>query len=259
MTRLPPAYFVRDGDGFRPTALTIGPWDPQLQHGGPASALLARALEHEAGDEVFIARVTVELLRPLPLSPMEISVRPLRIGRQVMWWDVDLAVASKHVARATGVGIRREALDVPAPRPNPPSMLPDECEVFEFPFFATDVAYHRSVEIRRIAGEWSKGPMKAWMRTRQPLIEGEVMSSLQRTLSIADASNGIAPCLGLGRHVFPNPDLTVYRHRESEGDWLSLDSRSVAEAHGVGWVGSELGDGQGLFGRSSQSLMVRLG
>ncbi|MEO0461142.1 MAG: acyl-CoA thioesterase domain-containing protein, partial [Myxococcota bacterium] len=187
MTRLPPAYFVRDGDEFRPTALTIGPWDPQLQHGGPASALLARALEHEAGDEVFIARVTVELLRPLPLSSMEISVRPLRIGRQVMWWDVDLVVASKHVARATGVGIRREALDVPALRPNPPSMLPDECEVFEFPFFATEVAYHRSVEIRRIAGEWSKGPMKAWMRTRQPLIEGEVMSSLQRTLSIADA------------------------------------------------------------------------
>ena len=33
------ALFVPDGDGFRPTDATLGPWGPTLLHGGAVSAL----------------------------------------------------------------------------------------------------------------------------------------------------------------------------------------------------------------------------
>src|SRR3712207_8497182 len=43
--------YVPTADGFTATALTIGPWDPGLQHAGPPAALLARAAERASGIE----------------------------------------------------------------------------------------------------------------------------------------------------------------------------------------------------------------
>ena len=42
---MPRALYVPTDDGFAATTLTIGPWDPGLQHAGPPAALLARAAE----------------------------------------------------------------------------------------------------------------------------------------------------------------------------------------------------------------------
>ena len=36
----PRALYAPTDDGFEATALTIGPWDPSLQHAGPPAALL---------------------------------------------------------------------------------------------------------------------------------------------------------------------------------------------------------------------------
>ena len=46
---LPRALYVPTVDGFEATALTIGPWDPGLQHAGPPAALLLRAVERAGG------------------------------------------------------------------------------------------------------------------------------------------------------------------------------------------------------------------
>ena len=45
---VPRALYVPTDDGFEATALTIGPWDPRLQHAGPPAALLAREAELES-------------------------------------------------------------------------------------------------------------------------------------------------------------------------------------------------------------------
>ncbi len=37
---MPDAFFEPSGDGFVPTELTRGPWDPDAQHAGPPAALL---------------------------------------------------------------------------------------------------------------------------------------------------------------------------------------------------------------------------
>ena len=56
------------------TALTRGPWDPGAQHAGPPAALLARAIEQLPDSERFqVARVTFEILRPVPIGPVLVA------------------------------------------------------------------------------------------------------------------------------------------------------------------------------------------
>ena len=63
------AFYTREGDSFAATELTRGPWDPDAQHAGPPSALLAREIEKcEPVDGKQVARMTQEILRPVPLA-----------------------------------------------------------------------------------------------------------------------------------------------------------------------------------------------
>ena len=77
-------------------------------HGGPPAALLARAVEQcDPGPANFVARLTVELLRPVPLVPLTISARTLRPGKMVHWIEAilragDVEVARRRLAAADG-------------------------------------------------------------------------------------------------------------------------------------------------------------
>ena len=64
------AMFERNGMRVHPGPLCTGPWDPNSMHGGPPTVLAGRYLaEHGAGDAFHLARLTVELVRPVPLAP----------------------------------------------------------------------------------------------------------------------------------------------------------------------------------------------
>ena len=60
----PAAFFELEGDRFGPTVLTRGPWRPEHQHGGPPSALVARAIELAAGSRCPPARPIHDRLHP---------------------------------------------------------------------------------------------------------------------------------------------------------------------------------------------------
>jgi hypothetical protein len=72
------AFFVSDGDRFVATEHTRGPWSVEHQHGGPSSALLARAVERAVADDPAfqIARLSVELMAPVPGHEQRSSSRP---------------------------------------------------------------------------------------------------------------------------------------------------------------------------------------
>ena len=101
------ALFERDGDRYIPTQLTRGPWDPRAMHGGAPSALFAHVCEtYDPGPAGFVARLTVELLRPVPLIPLTLRVRTIRPGRKVQWLEAVLLDADeREMARATRVAI----------------------------------------------------------------------------------------------------------------------------------------------------------
>src|SRR5688500_19564376 len=97
------AFYTVDRDVVVPTELTRGPWDPNAQHAGPPSALLARALELcEPREGMRVARVTVEILAPVPIAPASVSVRLVRPGKSVELLEASLEGLDGELMRARG-------------------------------------------------------------------------------------------------------------------------------------------------------------
>ena len=95
-----------------PTDRARGPWSPNALHGGPVAALVARAAESYPGDEDFqLTRVTLELLRPVPMTPLGVTSRVAKPGRTVQLVDTVVEADGVEVAWARALRIRRASDD----------------------------------------------------------------------------------------------------------------------------------------------------
>jgi Acyl-CoA thioesterase C-terminal domain len=81
----PDAYLVEvDGDVVAPTRLCGGPWSPDAQHGSAVAATLAWAVEQvETPVPMRPVRFTVDLLSPVPLTPMTWSATTVKAGKRI--------------------------------------------------------------------------------------------------------------------------------------------------------------------------------
>jgi hypothetical protein len=255
------AFYAPDRDLFRATELTRGPWDPGAQHAGPPAALLGYALERlpDAG-EFQIGRVTVEILRSVPIAPVRVDARVVRPGRRVQLLEAELSDAEgEPLMRARAWRIRTAAVEIPpqaAVRDQPP---PPPEQSAPTPFFPTgeEHGYHSAMEIRFASGEFLEpGPATVWLRMRQPLVAGEEPTPLQRTLVVADVGNGVSAALDFRRFLFINVDLTVQLERMPAGEWICADAVTLPQRNGVGTAESVLFDRQGRIGRGLQTLLI---
>lgn len=251
------AFFHPDGDRFVPTEHTRGPWSPEHQHGGPPSALLVRAIEAvPTSGPMQIARITVELLRPVTIAPLTVRTEVLRAGKKVQLVGASLLHDGTEVCRATALRIRTADVAFDLPAPTMPFTAPTESAPFVFPFFRERTGYHRAMEVRVARGTFGSGALTAWMRMLHPLLPGETPSPLQRVMIAADSGNGLSVALDVKDYTFINPDLTVHLHRLPVGEWVGMDAVTTPEHHGIGLAQSALYDEQGPLGRSLQSLLV---
>jgi Thioesterase-like superfamily len=250
--------FVRDGERFVATELGRGPWDPGALHGGAPAALLAHVFEQlDPQPELELARVTYELVRPVPLGPLEVSARVTRPGRRVMLLEATISIGDgPEVVRARALRIRPS--DVGQPRADPlPFAGPQDGRANDFDtggqtMFATD-----ALEIRFVQGAFrERGDATAWFRLRHPIVAGEEITPLQRVASAGDFGNGIANVLSWEEHLFINPDLTLYLERQPRGEWVGLQSQTRISCGGVGVAESTLWDLEGRIGRATQALLV---
>ncbi len=252
-------FYERDGDAFVATPLTRGPWDVRFQHGGPPAALLAGALERFGDDhgDFVVARLSFELLRPVPIAALTVRVSLDRPGRRVQRLSAALLADDQIVLTATGLRMRRTSLSLPAPPTLAPWPDPASLPRYVFPFFLTDVGYHQAVDLRITHGAWGRTPVGFWTRPLVPLVEGRTSSALERLVTLADAQSGMGVPLDPMRFTFVNPDLSLFLERPPDGEWLGFDIRSGASAVGAGLSESALRDRHGLVGRSAQTLLVR--
>jgi hypothetical protein len=258
------ALFEPDKDLFVPTELTRGPWNPDAQHGGAPAALVAREAERfENGAEMFVARLTVELLRPVPLTPLRVHARITRPGRKVQLVEVSLESADTQVVRGSALRIRRAQVPIPehalSPFVAPPGPSSGRLTLPPWAQQVSAVGYHsHAVEHRFVAGGFDEpGPATDWIRLRVPVVAGEETAPIARVAAAADFGNGISWVLSrLDGYSFINPDLTLYLHRYPAGDWVCLEASTRPEPHGVALAESKLWDEQGPIGRSLQSLLV---
>ena len=245
-------YRFEDGL-YHPGPLTVGPWSPDAQHGGPVAALLAGAVEE--GSDLQVVRLTLELLRPAPLTPLTVTSEVVRPGRNVQLVEASLLAGDTEVARVRALRIRRSAVDVPVDRSGAPAPPPEDVE--QQPSRVVRTAFAEAMELRFVRGSWDeKGPVTMWTRLAVPVVEGRPTSPLQRTAAAADFGNGVSRVLDFETHTFINPDLTVALARVPEGEWLLFDSVSRMSPDGFGQAESQIFDAVGPVGRSVQSLLV---
>jgi hypothetical protein len=253
---LPDAVFHRDGDRYVPTDLARGPWDRNAQHGGAPGALLARTVEqHDVGPPAHVARMTIELLRPVPMQPVELRARTLRPGKKVQIVEASVLAGDTEVVRATALRIRLadiEFADPPLERLTPgPGALRERFENLG------DVNFGSAMETSVAQGEIGvPGPAAVWFRLGVPVVAGEEPTPLMRVAAAADFGNGISGAVSWDQYVFINPDLTIYLHRMPAGDWIGLDARTWPTHEGVGVADSALYDERGRIGRSVQALLL---
>lgn len=254
---LPGSFFEPEGETFVATELTRGPWSNDHQHGGPPSALLARAAERfgEDAGRFFVARLTVDYFRPIPIAALRVTVEPQKLGKTAQRLVARLWSGDDELARATALRIRRSSGSSVSPR-GAPLASPDGLPAFVFPFFRHEVGYHRGIEGRYLRGRFGDNEVAMWMRQTAPLVRGEEPSGLQRVVLVADAESGVCNPLDVRRYTFVNPDLTVLLDREPAGEWICLDAVSSASPLGVGLAQSAVHDRHGPVGRAAQTLVI---
>lgn len=257
------AYRPVAADLYHASELTRGPWDPAHQHAGPPTALVCRAIEQAAAVHglTHLARLTGNLLRPVPLGDVRVEVQEDYVGRNAAHYSARLLGHGKELARFTALMQREVDQPVPPGTPGHPlpaaPRAPAECQPLHMPFAGAQRSYADLVENRLADGHFFGGPCCAWFRLRHPLVEGESPSPYQRVAVAADSGNGISAALDMKTHSFVNCDLTINLLRRPVGEWICLDARTELGGNGCGLAESALYDEAGLIGRATQSLAVR--
>jgi hypothetical protein len=260
-TRTPTALYERDGDRFVPTGLTRGPWDPNAANGGAVAALVARAAEHheDAGAPVLpdqlVARLTLDLMRPVPLAPLTVRTSTLRPGKKVQLVEIVVEAAGTEFAR--GLALRMPAAHPDLPPTHEPS--PPGPEAFERMGKRDDQAeplFHSDgVDLRAPARDGrGRDPIVIWVRLAYPVLDGETPSPVVRAAVAADFGSGVSGAAPPGWRSI-NTDINMHLFRAPEGEWVCFHALSHI-AGGVGIAEGGLFDRDGRVGRATQTVLV---
>jgi Thioesterase-like superfamily len=246
-------------DTFAATLATAGPWSAQSQHGGPPSALAARAFEmHEPDPGQRLARVAVDILRPVPVGKISVRTRTVRPGKRVTLLEAVLEADGQEVIQARGwrIAVADRRAEATAGGPPPPP-IPDEQPLPEFKG-AHATGYMQAIDWRYVSGGGfdTPGPARVWTRPRIPLVPGEELLPMSRILLVADSGNGVSATLDVARFLFINVDLTIVAPRDPVGEWLLLDAVTTIGEQGTGLAKSVIHDQSGPAAHGMQTLLV---
>ncbi|MGI8677658.1 MAG: thioesterase family protein [Jatrophihabitans sp.] len=242
---------------FEAGPATVGPWSPNLQHGGPPNALAVLAAEQAVfaatgRTDLVALRLSADFIGAVPVGEIEVRARVLRVARSAALAAVVIAAAGRDALHARVWFVRAsDTAHVAAP-------LPDAVEVPDVPAGVDlDFGYGESLEWRFVRGSMrDPGPGTAWVRPRTSLADGIELSGLARAVLVADSASGISAELDWTRWSFVNVDLDVHLARPFEGDWVLMDAATQLGAFGSGLARSTLSDVRGAVGAGLQTLVV---
>jgi hypothetical protein len=252
------------GEKFRATDLARGTWSAAMQHGGPVSALLGRALERrEQRDDTRLSRVVIDLLGGVP-SEGDLWVRSQvqRGGKQIELVSAEMLAPGpdgqpRPVARATGWRLQQQdtqavahaAAELPRPR--------SEARNRNLKALGWERNYVHSLEWLWLTEPRTPGPGESWINPTVDLVQGETMTPLERLFAVADCANGIGTKLDIRKWTFMNTDLVVHVHRIPEGEWTGIRAETNYGPDGVGTTVGTLFDERGAVGAIQESVLVR--
>lgn len=258
------ALFQRDGELYLPAPEAGSPWSSGILHGGPVVGLMAHAVEQALGEaSLYLMRLTVDLLRPAPRSPLTVVTRLVRGGKRIQIIEASLLADRTEVARATALFLERKPVSVPeysrfqASELQPPTGCVEASlsEAAGWQRHYSPVGLHSTARAVIINGVAAEGQGVVWLKLPLPLVAGVKTSPIVMAATLCDFGNGVGQ-LNLSSELgCINADVTLYLHRSPIGEWLGLDARSRMQEIGVGLVESTLFDSQGPVGKVLQAII----
>jgi hypothetical protein len=230
-----------------------------MQHGGAPAALIAWAVERMPMREPMqVARMTLDLLRPVPVAPLEIKIDVQREGRKIQVCNVTLLAEGVACVRATVLKIRQADMELPEHIIDEQVILPGPEQGRDTRIrFSNYEQFAGGVTLRSVRGTFGElGPGALWFRADRQIIEGESITPLMRAAMTGDFCNGVSAVLDFDEWTFINADLTLSLARMPVGEWILLDAQTWLGDHGAGLAFAKLGDERGYFGRAIQSLVI---
>lgn len=252
------------GEKFRATDLSRGTWSAAIQHGGPVSGLLTRALERcEQRDDTRLSRVVIDLLGPVPADgDLWVRSKLERGGKQIELVTAEMLALGpdgepRPVARASAWRLQQidtaALAHAPTPLPCPRSDAHDR----DLKARGWDRNYVHSVEWLWLTEKLAPGPGESWIRPIGDLVAGEPMTPLERLFAVADCANGIGSSLDISKWTFLNTDLAVHVFRVPQGDWIGIRAETSYGPDGIGTTIGTLFDEQSAVGSIQQTVLVR--
>jgi Thioesterase-like superfamily len=255
------SLFQRDPQStFLPTSAAVGPWDPNIVHGAAVAALFAGQL---APTDRTLARLTIEILAPVPLAPLTLTKSEPSGGARVQRQQATLSAGGRTVATAHTVLVRRGVLDLPErvrrhDSPFDPAGVPalDEPnraaeDIVGRPSFDSRGAI---VEPLRVEGD---PRVHQWISLAVPVVEGTELKGVEIAAVAADyAQAAVHRLLPFRSWSFRNAELTLHFAREPVGWWVGMRCESVIAPVGAGFNSADLFDSEGRMGSSAAVLVV---
>lgn len=253
------AIYRLEGERVITRPHAAGPWGLSMQHGSAPAALVAWAAESlPTTAPMQIARLTIDLIRPVPVAPLTLSRRVVREGRKIQLCEIGLYGDGVEVVRGSvlkvlsqpdlnpgGVGVPE--FDMPGPDA---CVAPTRLAGMESPFID-------GISMRLVRGGFDlPGPAAIWYRSDRPVLEGFPTSPAMRAALTADFCNGTGSVLSIDDWTFPNGDLTLSLTRPACGEWILVEAETTIGPAGVGLATGRLADIHGYFGRATQTLVV---
>lgn len=253
---------------FESSEYTRTGWNTTDQHGGPPSALLAHVIQGvDLPVPMQMTRITVSLLRPVPIAPLTVRTRVLRAGKRVAVVEADLMLdgTGDLLVTAQAQMIRVEPIPLEAvPRsgftvPAPPLQHPPVADLGTGDWIdATVPRFHlHAAERRSVDRGWETlGPGEGWFRMVLEVVDDEPVNLLTKFVAIADMANGLSSALDIDRYMWVNPDITVAFARPPRTEWLGMRAEADPQEHGVGLVHAWGFDEHGPFGHILQTQLL---
>jgi hypothetical protein len=247
-----------DGNRVVTSSNAAGPWDPGMQHGSAPAALVMWAAEAIPTPlPMQIARVSIDLMRPVPVAPLTIETEVLREGRKIQLCAVRLRAGDTVVVGATVLKIKTQSLTLPSDVRELAVELPGPDQSRIEPANFSSSPFVTGMSLRAAHGGFGvPGPGAIWYRVDRALVEGSPASQAMRAVVAADFCNGTSAALDFREWTFINADLTVSFARQPVGEWILLDAESWIGPAGAGLAMARLADERGYFGRAVQSLVI---
>ncbi len=263
----PAPLFVRDGQIWIPQEACVGPWSPDALHGGPVAALCASVAEEVISDQALVTtRLSLDLVRPVPLSPLEVDARLIKTGRRVHLVEVVIRASGKEVALARVQRTSTASVQLPdlsgtgTEDQRPPDGPADYCTFDPSRAPRLPAPFLRwATELRTSTpgGLYERRAKVAWLRVYANLIPGVPLSTAASICAACDYTNALgAPAMPsqIASILFPNSDLSVHLIRPPVSQWVRMAPTSTWLDHGIGYSRCELWDEQGVLGISAVTL-----